>query len=247
MTLALRHVSLSLGGRPVLRDIALSFAPGRVCAILGPNGAGKSSLLRCMAGLESPAGAVELDGAPLAALPLRARARAIGYLAQQAEVSWDIDVETLVSLGRLPWRDADDGSAIAEAMAETGTTAFARRRLSTLSGGERARALFARVLAGRPRWILADEPLAALDPAYQLQLATLLRAAAARGAGVAVVLHDLNMAARMADDVALLRQGALLAAGPRDSTLTAARAGELFGTPFTALAGFAGPRLLFPD
>ena len=80
MTLALRHVSLSLGGRPVLRDIALSFAPGRVCAILGPNGAGKSSLLRCMAGLESPAGAVELDGAPLAALPLRARARAIGYL-----------------------------------------------------------------------------------------------------------------------------------------------------------------------
>lgn len=213
MTLAARKLSLKPGAKTVLHDIGCAFQPGRVTAILGPNGAGKSSLLRCLAGLERPTGLVTLDTAPLAALSARDRARAIGYLAQQAAVHWNIDVATLVALGRLPWRNADDAGAIASAMAACDVAHFAHRPLSTLSGGERARALFARVLAGQPRWILADEPLAALDPAHQLRVAGLLRSAARRGAGVVVVLHDLNLTARVADDVLMLRDGHVVAAG----------------------------------
>jgi iron complex transport system ATP-binding protein len=155
----------------------------------------------------------------------RERGRQIGLMPQRAEIHWDIDVSTLVGLGRMPHRgrwgltDADK-AAIASAMAATDVTALRHRKALRLSGGEQGRVLLARVLAGEPRWLLADEPLASLDPAHQLDVLDRLREAARRGAGVVVVLHDLTHAARVADDALVLRDGQLLAAGAAAEVLT---------------------------
>lgn len=250
--LAIEALRLVRGGSTILDGVSAAFAPGRVTAVLGPNGAGKSSLLGCIAGLIAPhAGAIALDGVPIAALDRRDRARRIGYLPQAGDVHWDVDVATLVGLGRFAHRgrwggSAEDAAAIAAAMAATGTTRFAARAVNTLSGGERARVLLARVLAGTPDWLLADEPLANLDPAHQLDALACLRAAADRGAGVIAVLHDLGLAARIADDVLLLRAGRVIGAGPMASALTAETIGATFG--ITAQVGTtpAGVRFVVP-
>lgn len=225
-TLAVASLSLSLGGNRILDTVSASFAAGRVTAILGPNGAGKSSLLACLTGLRNiDSGLVTLDGVALHALPPRDLARRIGFLPQSADVHWDIDVATLVGLGRFPWRGrwgetAADVAAVTAAMVATDVTGLGDRIVNTLSGGERSRVLLARVLAGTPQWLLADEPLASLDPAHQLDVLDCLRGIAARGAGVVVVLHDLNQAARVADDVLLMRSGRILAFGAPDAVLT---------------------------
>lgn len=211
---------LTLPGR--LRGVSLSLRAGEITAICGPNGAGKSSLLSCLAGLLEPgSGAVTLEGAALAAMRGENRARALGYLPQTPEVAWDISVQTLASLGRLPWRTsaAEDSAAVDAALAALDLSLFAHRPVSQLSGGERARALLARVLAGTPRWLLADEPLANLDLAHQIALLGHLRGCAEQGVGVTLVLHDLALAMNHADQVVVLDQGRLVADGPPELAL----------------------------
>lgn len=210
---------LALSGR--LAGVSVSLEPGRITAICGPNGAGKSSLLQCLAGLLAPdAGEVALGGAPLRTLPPRARAQAIGYLPQEGEIAWDVAVRSLVALGRLPHRDR--GTAQVEAaITALDLDGLVDRPVSRLSGGERARALLARVLAGEPRWILADEPLAALDLAHQLALLRHLRRAADAGAGVVLVLHDLALATNHADRVIVLSAGTKAADGGPEEALSA--------------------------
>ncbi|MCP5397259.1 MAG: ABC transporter ATP-binding protein [Sphingomonadaceae bacterium] len=210
---------LHLAGR--LSGVSAALEPGQITAICGPNGAGKSSLLSCLAALLVPdAGVVELDGAPLAAMPPRLRAQKIGYLPQQGEVAWDVAVRSLVALGRLPHGD-DGAEAIERALNALDLQALADRPVSRLSGGEKARALLARVLAGEPAWILADEPLAALDLAHQLKLLAHLRHAAEGGAGVVLVLHDLALAMNHADRVLVLDNGAVAADGAPEEALSA--------------------------
>lgn len=214
-----------------LTDLSATFRPGEVTAICGPNGAGKSTLLGCLAGLDrSDAGLVSLDGEPLAALPPRVRARRIGYLPQSPEVAWDVTVEVLVGLGRLPWQGAplhrshsdavEDAAAVEDAIAAMDLAKLRYRPVSRLSGGERARALVARVLAGRPRWLLADEPLANLDLAHAATLIARLKEQAAAGAGVVLVLHDLATAMNHADRVLVIDRGQLAADGPPAVALT---------------------------
>jgi iron complex transport system ATP-binding protein len=234
-TLAAEALVVSLGGRRVLDTIDACFQPGRVTAVLGPNGAGKSTLLTCLAGLRQPdSGRVMIGGAPRASLPARDLARRIGLLPQSADVHWDIDVTTLVSLGRYPhrgrWGETPaDRAAVTEAMAATDVARFAHRPVMALSGGERARVLLARVLAGQPEWLLADEPLANLDPAHQHDALECLRNVAASGAGVVVVLHDLGHAMRVADEVLLLSDGRATAQGPPQAVLTPERIAETYG------------------
>lgn len=246
------RIGVALSGARVLSDVSVTFRPARVTALLGPNGAGKSTLLACLAGLRIPAeGAATLDGAPVHLLHRRVRARRIGLLPQAQDVHWNVDVETLVGLGRLPWRarggetDADRG-AIARAMEATDVAHFAGRGVEHLSGGERSRVLLARVLAGEPEWLLADEPLASLDPAHQLDIAAVLRRIAAREAGVVLVMHDLNLAARIADDAVLLRRGEVVAAGAVDAVLTAPLIARTYDVTVEVGRTRGGERFILP-
>jgi iron complex transport system ATP-binding protein len=218
---------LALTGR--LAGVSLELRPGEVTAICGPNGAGKSSLLACLAGLEP--GAVALDDTKLAAMPPRQRAQAIGYLPQSAELAWDLSVETLAALGRLPWNAgrAEDGAAVEAALAAMELADLRKRPVSQLSGGEKARALLARVLAGTPRWLLADEPLANLDLAHQLALLAHFRALAGKALGVVLVLHDLAHAINHADRVVVLQGGRVAADGAPEEALAEQVLAEVWG------------------
>lgn len=202
-----------------LANVSLTLEPGTITAICGPNGAGKSTLLETLAGLIAPElGHVALGDEVLAAMTPRERARAIGYLPQAAEIAWDVPVRRLVELGRMPHGDTNAGPVDA-ALAALDLTALADRRAQALSGGETARVLLARVLAGEPRWILADEPLAALDLAHQLALLAHLRRAAEQGVGVVLVLHDLALAMNHADRAVVLHEGRVAADGPCEVAL----------------------------
>ena len=231
--LAVRDLAVTLGGRhPALHGVSAMLEPGRVTAICGPNGAGKSTLLSALAGLIAPdRGTVLLDGDSLAAMVPQARARAIGYLPQTGEVAWDVSVANLVALGRLPHGDGDGAGrrAVDAAIAALDLEMLAGRPVSQLSGGERARALLARVLAGEPRWVLADEPLAALDLAHQLALLARLAEAARAGAGVVLVLHDLALAMNHADRVIVLEKGRVAADGAPDEALSEAVIARVWG------------------
>jgi len=238
MALSLDRVTLHLGRRRVLDAVSTTIALGRVTVILGPNGAGKTSLLRVAAGLAVPsAGAVAIGGDDVQAMPREVRARTIGYLPQQGDVAWNMVARDVIALGRLPHRNAHDAAMVSRALAATDTAALADRRVGDLSGGERARVLLARVLAGEPDWLLADEPLASLDPAHQLDLLDRLRTVARGGTGVVVVLHDLAQAARVADDAILMADGRIAAAGPAADILTPDRLGALFGVRLVAVPG----------
>jgi iron complex transport system ATP-binding protein len=251
-TLSVEGVRVSLRGHIALADLDTRFERGRVTALLGPNGAGKSTLLACLAGLRRPdAGCVTLDGVNVLDLDRRVRARRIGLLPQSAEVHWDMDVAELVALGRFPHRgrwgeSEEDRSAVLRAMAATDITRFATRSARRLSGGERSRVLLARVLAGEPEWLLADEPLANLDPAHQLDVLDQLRTVAARGAGVVVVLHELSQAMRVADDVVLLREGRVVAQGSRDDVLEAQQLRDTFAIDVHVGRDDDGARFVVP-
>jgi iron complex transport system ATP-binding protein len=157
-----------------------------------------------------------------------------------------VEAAILVGLGRIPYIGArglsrEDGAIIARAMAEAGVTALADRDVSTLSGGERARVLIARALAGEPEWLLADEPLAGLDPGHQLDAADLFRRLAhEQGRGVIVTLHDLSLAARMADRILVLAEGQVLADGPAEAALTPAVLAQAYGVEARFVQGEAG-------
>jgi iron complex transport system ATP-binding protein len=232
--LRVAELTVQRGERRILDSFALQFASGNVTAVLGPNGAGKSTLLGCMAGLLAPShGTVELDDAPLPSLPADERARRIAFLPQIPEISWPVEVATLIALGRIPFRhrasDAENEAAVRRAMQTTRTTQWAQRTVTTLSGGERARVLLARVLAGESDWILADEPFAGLDPAHQFEAADLLRALAAQGRGVVLTIHDLALAARIADRVVILHRGRIVADGTPEDALTPPTLREVYG------------------
>ncbi|MXP46295.1 ATP-binding cassette domain-containing protein [Altererythrobacter luteolus] len=209
----------NLGIRGRLEPLSVMFEEGQVTAICGPNGAGKSTLLAALAGLiETASGKAVLDGEDLKNRLPRERAQHIGYLPQDGETAWDVSVRNLVSLGRLPYGD-EAPEMVDAALEALGLKAHANRPVSTLSGGEKARALLARVLAGQPRWVLADEPLAALDIGHQQALLSYLRQTAAAGTGVIMVLHDLSLAMNHADRVLVLDRGKLAADGAPENAL----------------------------
>lgn len=236
--------NLSLGTR--LDTVSLTLKQGEVTAICGPNGAGKSSLLAALAGILSlDSGEVRLYGDLLSELDRQDRARRVGFLPQQAELAWDLSVEVLAGLGRLPWNlgAAEDVRAVDRALADMQLEVLRERPLSRLSGGERARAMLARVLAGEPVWLLADEPLANLDLAHQLALLAHFRKLAGQGLGVALVLHDLAQAMNHADRVVVLDQGRIAADGPPEEALSADVIAKVWGVKARWL-GEAGARAL---
>ena len=242
--LTVRSLLFRRGERLILDAIDLEIESSGITAVLGPNGAGKSTLLACIAGLLEPAsGAIELNGQSLGTLPLQLRARHIAFLPQTPEIAWPIDVSTLVGLGRIPFAgfasDTDNEAAVHRAMHRTDVADWAKRIATTLSGGERARVHLARILAGESEWILADEPFAGLDPAHQFEAADLLRQFASRGGGVVLTIHDLTLAARIADRIVILDRGRVVADGTPKSALTPATLRDVYGIEAEWLASRA--------
>jgi len=246
------------GSKTLLSGVTARLSPGRFCAILGPNGAGKSTLLSLLSGQRRPTrGEVRLDEQPIdrhanAALALR---RAV--MPQESSVAFDFNAQEVVTLGRLPHRaapEANEGEIVADAMALTGVSALGPRILNTLSGGEKARVHLARALAqlwnprpdGSSRWLLLDEPTAALDVAHQHSSMALVRRWAAQGAGVVAVLHDLNLALRYADEVIVLGSGRAMVQGPTAQVLQPALVREVWRTGCELVTGQDGaPQYLF--
>jgi iron complex transport system ATP-binding protein len=219
----------------VLDEVRLEARPGEVLALIGPNGAGKTTLLRALARLLRPLGGlVSLDGRDIWRMRPGPAARRMALAPQAAEL-WPLTVEQFVALGRAPHRGwllplgPADRAAVAGALERTGMAALRERLVTELSGGEQRRAILARALAQEPRVLLLDEPTAALDLKYQASTLALARQLAHEdGLTVVVTLHDLNQAAGVADRVALIARGRLLAVGPPDEVLTA----ELIGATY---------------
>jgi iron complex transport system ATP-binding protein len=225
--LAADDLVVEANGRRIVDGVALGLGAGELVGLIGPNGSGKSTTMRVMLNLQKAArGRVTLDGREVRRIPRRDFARRVAYLPQGGEVHWPLTVQRVVELGRLPHRapwagiGPGDRHAIARALEDADVAHLAARIITTLSGGERMLAHVARVLAGEPEIILADEPTASLDPYHQLQVMELLRRIAARGGSVLVILHDLILAARYCERLVLLDQGRVVAAGAPSEILT---------------------------
>jgi iron complex transport system ATP-binding protein len=236
MTIEATGLRASLAGREVLKGISFSAHAGELTAVIGPNGAGKSTLLRVIAGLvPADAGTVSLGDRRIADWSRAELARVLGYLPQDRMVHWPLAARIVVGLGRLPHRSTaaaespQDVAAIETAMTSMHVAHFADRPVTSLSGGERARVLLARVLAQQPRVLLADEPAAGLDPAQQLALFQHLTRIAADGCTVVVAVHDLSLAARFCHSIALVHDGAAVAAGRPADVLTPVHLAATYG------------------
>jgi iron complex transport system ATP-binding protein len=235
-----RLISVTLGARPVLDDVSVTLRQrSGLTALVGPNGAGKSTLLRALAGLVPLAGGEITYGGPVSANG-QGREFLVAYLPQDRTVHWDLSVANVVALGRAPYQLAQarqaipdlrhmDREAIDDAMARMDIRHLAERSIREISGGERARVLIARALAQDTNVLLADEPVAGLDPAHQLSLFGHLRALADDGRAVMVALHDLSLAARFADRVILMHNGRIAADGPAREALSRDHVADVFG------------------
>lgn len=240
--LSVSKLSVTLRQRPILREVSFRIEPGEVVGLIGPNGAGKTTLMRAALGLIA-----HLGQSSLAALAARERAKAAAWLPQARELAWPVDVETVVTLGRLPHlaagqRPTDaDRAAIDRALADMSLEDMRRRTVTRLSGGEQARVLIARTLAQETPLILADEPIAGLDPAHQIATMAHFEALAAGGKSVFVSLHDLGLAVRHCSRLLLLAEGRIVADGSAAQVLSAANLRRYFGISAFHDSGPHGP------
>ena len=221
-----RGAGVALGGRPIVRGIDLSVAPGEVVAVLGANGSGKSTLVKAVVGLHPlSTGAIDLFGQPLADFD---QWRRLGYVPQRSPIAQGVPstVTEVVSAGRLsrrrPFLPArrSDRAAVARALEAVGLTDRARHPVSTLSGGQQQRVLIARTLAGEPELLVLDEPNAGVDLESQEAIAGTLAALAADGATIVVVLHELGHLAEVIKRSVVLREGRIVYDGPPHASPT---------------------------
>ncbi|MBN1687942.1 MAG: ABC transporter ATP-binding protein [Candidatus Omnitrophica bacterium] len=232
----IRDLDVSLDKKLVLSKVNMDLPRGELIGLIGPNGAGKSTLMRTLLRfLPFQKGRIEVKGQSLSEIHRRRLAQYFSYLPQGASVSWSLTAQRVVALGRiphlLPWQDLRkiDYEAIYNAMKKSDVLHLADRPMDHLAGGEKALVMFARVLAGNSEMILADEPVAGLDPNHQIQVMQLLKDVAFRGSGVMVVLHDLTLAARFCDRLYLLREGKILASGSAADVLSPDNLKEGYG------------------
>lgn len=242
-------------GHDVLRGVSVECPPGHVTAIIGPNAGGKTTLLRLLAGLRTPdRGTVRFEGeaaAEMGALSTLERARRVVYLPQRSEVAFGFSTREVVELGGFAAgrgekaERAGSNDIVDRALAEVQLAEHAGVGFATLSAGQQQRATLARALVqldawrdenGTKRFLLADEPVSAMDPKQALRSMVTIRALASRGFGVVCVLHDLSLALRFADEVVMIAAGgSVLSAGPTPETMHAQSLSDLYGVTFETL------------
>ncbi|MGN6273600.1 MAG: ABC transporter ATP-binding protein [Protaetiibacter sp.] len=235
--LAASAVTLAYGDRTVVESLDLDIAPGRITAIVGANGCGKSTLLRALARLMAPRqGRILLDDEPIGSRASKQVARVVGLLPQSPIAPEGITVADLVGRGRHPHQrllarwNAEDYAAVADALEATNTSELAERSVDELSGGQRQRVWVAMALAQQTDILLLDEPTTFLDVAHQIEVLDLLaELGRTRGTTIVMVLHDLNLAARYADELVAMREGRIVASGPPSHVLDAELVERVFG------------------
>lgn len=251
--LAVLGVEVSLGGRRVLRDLSVTLRPGEVTVLVGPNGAGKSTLLRLLTRVRLPdVGSVSLAGKALGRWSRRDLARELGVVPQESVLPEGYTVFELVMMGRAPYigllgrEGPADLQAVERALLRARIETLAGRRIEQLSGGERRRVVLARALAQTPSWLLLDEPTNDLDIRHQVDILRFVLAESGRGLGVLLVLHDLNIAARVADRVLLMDSGEIRADGPPQDVLTEAALRSVYEADVRVHRGPEGLPVILP-
>lgn len=229
LTVKARHAFL-------VREANLRLVPGEFVALLGPNGAGKTSLLRAALGLDKRTGGLaSLDGTDSETLSPMQRARRVAYLPQQRPLAWPNTVRDVVALGRFAYGAApgklgrDDAAAVDKAIERCGLAGLSDRETGTLSGGELARVHCARAFAAEAPLLVADEPVAALDPRHQFRIMDIVRQFVDGGGGALVVLHDIALAARYASRMVWMKDSRIVADGSPEDTLTEQRLADIYG------------------
>jgi iron complex transport system ATP-binding protein len=226
--LHLENLTVKRGSCPVLDGISLIVGQGEFVGLIGPNGAGKTTLLRAALGLLPHQGRSNL-----ATLSPKDRARIAAFLPQSRDIAWPVTVEAIVALGRVPHHAglirAQDQAAIDRALDRMGLVGFRARTATALSGGEQARVLIARALAQETPLLLADEPVAGLDPAAQIRTMQVFADLAAEGRSVIASVHDLGLAARHCTRLILLETGRIAADGPPRDVLSDSLLARVFG------------------
>lgn len=236
--LTAKNASLERDGTVLCCEVDLSFDAGQLVTIVGPNGAGKSSLLALLAGdLEPATGSIDLDGVRLSAIEPIELARRRAVLSQSNAVAFPFTVSEVVTMGRFA-RTAESSAAtdqriVAESMEATDVSHLAKRRITTLSGGEAARVALARVLAQDTPIVLLDEPTASLDIKHQEMVFDLLRVKAGSGSLVIMVVHDLEAAAAISDRLILMNSGRIVADGRPADVLSSELLSDVYDYPLT--------------
>ena len=251
--IAFHDLSVSLGEREVLRGVELTVAPGRVLGLAGRNGAGKTTLFRVASRVLAPdRGEVRLGGDAVASLSRRALARRLAVVPQDVAVAFPFLAGEVVLMGRAPhqsglgFESAEDVAIARETMAELGIEALADRAMPELSGGERQLVLVARALAQQPEVLLLDEPTSHLDLRHRTAVLGRVRRFAEAGGCALVVSHDLTLAARTCDEIALLDRGRLLSCGPPAEVITAESLRRVFDVEADVLHAPDGAPLVVP-
>lgn len=238
-----KGATFAINGKPLLQPIEHTFQQGKVYGLIGHNGSGKSTLIKLLAQQQPVSqGEIHFDQRSLSAWGNREFARQVAYLPQHLPSAENLTGRELVAFGRYPWHgllgrhNQKDKDAIDRAITLTHTEAFVDRLVDTLSGGERQRVWLAMLLAQGSRFLLLDEPLAALDIAHQMEVLALIRKLCDElGLGVIIVLHDINMASRYCDELMALHSGRLLAHGTPSDMMSNSTLEAIYGLPMQVM------------
>ena len=239
MKLELIDVGYSVGSIEILKSINLELLSGTCCVLLGPNGAGKSTLMRVASGYtRATVGEVELNGRPLSSMPLMERARQVAVLTQRNSLDFPFTAGEVIAMGRTPY-----GISALDAVAEKviATLSIDGERIYTqLSGGEKQLVQLARVFSqvwerGSDACLLLDEPMTALDLNHQKEVVGMLSKFSSEGTGQLIVMHDINLAAEIADIIVLMSHGRVIGAGTPTEVLTTEALEKTFQAPMSVL------------
>lgn len=254
MNLSAENISVRLGGKEILRNVSCNFLSGKKTAIIGPNGAGKSTLLKILCLLiKNFSGNVKIDGIDIRTLGRNNLARIMAILPQERDAPHDTTVKQLISFGRFPYRkffggnSSEDDAAIKNALEITKLTDFANRQVISLSGGEKQRAWLAMTLAQRPKILLLDEPTTYLDISHQLEVMDIISDVNKKfSTTIIMVLHDINHARLFSDQILIIKDKKVFAAGNPKKILSAQTLSDIFNVEADIFKNSAGDEIIFP-